>query len=133
MFAVNAFQANAFQIGDVPGVAPPAVDEHRSKGGWDPYYYKRRNKRRKTPEEVREFLSDVLEAADAPEPVQAQADVAKVAATRYLAALETDEAQALLREALSEINAFYAAVRAEAQRQADEDEDDDETILLLLS
>ena len=58
---------------------------------------------------------------------------AKVAATRYLAASETGDAQALLREALSEINAFYAAVRAEAQRRQADDEEDVEEILLLLS
>ena len=114
-------------------VATQTVDQARSKGGWDPYHYKRRNKRRTKREDVREFLSDVLEAVDAPEPVQAQADAAKVAATRYLAASETGDAQALLREALSEINAFYAAVRAEAQRRQADDEEDVEEILLLLS
>jgi hypothetical protein len=111
--------------------APVVEDPTRGKSGWDPYYYKRRNKRRTKREDVREFLSDVLAAVDAPEPVQVQADAAKVAATRYLAASETDEAQALLREALREINAFYAMARAEAKRRAEEDEEDE--ILLLLS
>lgn len=133
MFQANAFQVNAFQIGDVPGVAPVIQDESRGKGGWDPYYYKRRNKRRSKPKDVQEFLSEVL-GHDAPEQVAAQAEAAKIAAVQYLAIANTalqEEKAALLARALKEINEFYAEIRADVKRRREIDDEEDDFLLLM--
>ena len=106
----------------------------RGKGGFDPYYYKRRNKRRHKLEDVREFLTETLSAplANAPEALQDQQDAAKVASLQALALLNIDrqEAQAKLALALEEINQFYALVREQVRLRREEDEEDE---LLLLS
>ena len=134
MFAANAFQINAFQIG-VQTTPSVVVEETRSKGGFDPYYYKRRNKRRSKLEDVREFVSEVLSAPldNAPEAVQDQQEAAKVAALQALALQHIDrqEAQAKLSQALAEINQFYALVREQVRIMREEDEEDE--MLLLLS
>ena len=43
---MSVFDGNVFDIGafDVGAIQPPAQEETRSKGGWDPYYYKKRKK-----------------------------------------------------------------------------------------
>lgn len=137
---INGTATLATAVGSADGVATvlgisQAVDTARSKGGFDPYYYKRRNKRRKDASDVNEFLLEVS-ATDidaAPEQVASQAEAAKIAATQYLAlrntALQAEKAQAL-SHALKEINSFYSNLRAEIKRQQEEDEEDD---LLLLS
>lgn len=133
MFQANAFQVNAFQIGDVPGVVPPAVDETRGKGGWDPHYYKPRRKKAKKREEVERFLSETAQL-EAPEAIQETVEVAREAAQEYLALADTSlqrEAQRMLAEALDRIDAFYEAARMEAERLRLEAEEDDEDWLLL--
>lgn len=112
------------------------VDEGGSKGGFDPYAYKRRNKRRDKIEDVRQFMADILgrDLEDAPPEIIEQAEEAKQAAREVLAlaptGLDTD-ARAALVQALDEINEFYRLVRERVRlaREADEDEDDE---LLLL-
>ena len=130
MFQANAFQVNAFQIGDVAGVPPIVADEVRgNKGGWDPYYYKPRRKKAKKREEVDRFLSETAQLETAPAPVQEAAEVARDAVEDYLAALHQAsqrEAQRLLAEALDRIDAFY-----EAAKRAADDEDDDDLLLLM--
>lgn len=127
MFAANAFQVNAFQIGTQAATA--TVEETRGKGGFDPYYYKRRNKRRHKAEDVQEFVSEVL-GTEAPE----AAEQAKIAALQYLAiqntALEADKREAL-SHALREINDFYRHVRDEIKRRQESEEDEDDDLLLL--
>ena len=53
-----------------------APDEARSKGGFDPYAYKRRNKRRDKAQDLREFLATVMgqDLEDAPAVIASQAD-----------------------------------------------------------
>lgn len=133
MFQASGFAVNAFQIGDVPGVVPPAVDETRSKGGWDPHYYKPRRKKAKKREEVERFLAETAQL-EAPEAIQETVEVAREASQDYLAALAQEsqrEAQRLLAEALDRIDAFYEAVRMEAERARAEAEEDEEDWLLL--
>ena len=106
-------------------------DEARSKGGWDPYTYKRRNKRRDKIDDVRQFMADILgrDLEDAPPEIIEQAAEAKSAAREVLAlaptGLDTDARNALTA-ALDEINEFYRLVRERVRlaRKADEDEDD---------
>lgn len=128
MFAVNAFQVNAFQIGNASGSIPPVVEDTGGRGGWDPYYYKKRNKRRDKKRDVVQFIEEVAapELVSAPLVIQDQAKEALEAA-RLAIQLERIE---YLDRALKEINDFYALVRAEAKRIRDE-EDDDEDLLLL--
>lgn len=133
MFQASAFQVNAYQIGDVPGVVPPAVDETRGKGGWDPHYYKPRRKKAKKREEVERFLAETAQL-EAPEAIQETVEVARDAAQEYLALADTSlqrEAQRMLAEALDRIDAFYEAARMEADRRRAEAEEDDEDWLLL--
>ena len=132
MFQANVVQINAFQIG--AQTATVVVDEARSKGGWDPHYFKRRNKRRSKLEDVREFVSEVLSAPldNAPEAVQDQQEAAKVAALQALAlqSIDRQEAQAKLSQAIAEINQFYALIREQVRIMREED-DEDEMLLLL--
>lgn len=133
MFQANAVQTNAFQIGIIPGVAPGVVEDDRGKGGWDPYWYKPRRKSAKKRDEVERFLEETAQI-DAPEAIQDTADAARDAAQEYLALVDTArqrEAQRLLAEALDRIDAFYDAVRMEAERRRAQDEEDDEDWLLL--
>lgn len=111
------------------GVEVPAEDTG-GKGGFDPYYYKRRNKRRSKRKDVEQFIKELAQPdlTQAPEMVQEQAQEALEAARL---ALKSDGMEALQR-ALAEINEFYALVRAEAKRLRDE-EDESETELLLLA
>ena len=124
-----------FALGQWPLSAP--VEQSRGKGGWDPYAYKARGKRRKKREDVEDFLREVFgrEIENAPEPVQEQAEEAKQAAQEYLALADTAlqaEAQAKLSAALSEINEFYKELRLAIQRRkAAEAEEDWEDLLLL--
>ncbi len=129
MFAVNAFQVNAFQIGSTQGVIPPVIDDiGGNKGGWDPYYYKKRNKRRDKKRDVVQFIEEVAapELVTAPQVIQDQARQALEAARL---AIRLEQAESLAR-ALREINEFYALVRAEAKRIRDDDEEDDDLLLL---
>lgn len=107
-----------------------ASDDARSKGGWDPHYYKRRNKQRTKRKDVERFVQEIAHPGlgQAPSAVQKQAQGALDAAR---AALKLDELSAT-QKALSEINEFYAIVRAEAKRLRDE-EDESEIELLLLA
>lgn len=111
------------------GVEVPAED-HGGKGGWDPYYYKRRNKRRSKRKDVEQFIEELAQPAltQAPERVQEQAQEALEAARLAL----KEDGIAALQRALAEINEFYALIRAEAKRLRDE-EDESETELLLLA
>jgi len=131
MFAVNAFQVNAFQIGIIPASGLPVVEETRGKGGWDPYYYKKRNKRRDKERDVVRFIEELEQAPllQAPEAVQDQAREALEAARLALRLAELGALQA----ALHEINEFYILVRAEAKRLREIDDEDDEDALLLFS
>ena len=112
------------------------VDEGGSKGGWDPYAYKRRNKRRDKIEDVRQFMADILgrDLEDAPPEIIEQAEEAKQAAREVLAlaptGLDTD-ARAALVQALDEINEFYRLVRERVRLAREADEDEDEELLLL--
>jgi hypothetical protein len=115
----------------------PVPEPSRGKGGWDPYVYKRRNKRRDKLEDVRQFMADVLgrDFDDAPTDVIEQVEEAKQAAREVLAVAPvtglTDTDHARLQRALSEINEFYRVLREQVRlaREADDDEDDE---LLLL-
>ena len=112
-----------------------APDEARSKGGFDPYAYKRRNKRRDKVQDLREFLATVMgqDLEDAPAVIASQADDAAQAAREALVVLQTgmdDEARAKLSLALDEINTFYALIRADVKRRREEDEEEDEFLLL---
>jgi hypothetical protein len=112
------------------------VDEGGSKGGFDPYAYKRRNKRRDKIEDVRQFMADILgrDLEDAPPEIIEQAEEAKQAAREVLAlaptGLDTD-ARASLVQALDEINEFYRLVRERVRLAREADEDEDEDLLLL--
>jgi hypothetical protein len=112
------------------------VDEGGSKGGWDPYAYKRRNKRRDKIEDVRQFMADILgrDLEDAPPEIIEQAEEAKQAAREVLAlaptGLDTDARNAL-SAALDEINEFYRLVRERVRLAREADEDEDEELLLL--
>ena len=130
MFQASAFQVDAFQIGSVPGGIPPDVgDTGGSVIGWNPYYYKKRNKRRDKERDVVRFIEEVEQAPllQAPEAVQDQAREALEAARLALRLAELDALQA----ALHEINEFYVLVRAEAKRLREIDDEDDEDLLLL--
>lgn len=111
------------------GVEPVAADIGGNKGGWDPYYYKKRNKRRDQRRDVVKFIEEVAtpDLTQAPERVQEQAQEALEAARL---ALMQNELEAMQR-ALREINEFYALVRAEAKRRRDEIDADEEELLLL--
>lgn len=128
MFAVNAFQVNAFQIGNASGSIPPVVEDTGGKGGWDPYYYKKRNKRRDKKRDVVQFIEEVAAPGLVSAPLVIQ-DQAKEALEAARLAIQLERIEYLDR-ALKEINDFYALVRAEAKRIRDE-EDDDEDLLLL--
>ena len=103
------------------------AEETRGKGGWDPYFYKKRNKRRDQRRDVVKFIEEVAtpQLVQAPERVQEQAQEALEAARLALMLNELDAIQ----KALGEINEFYALVRAEAKRLRDE-EDEEEFLLL---
>jgi hypothetical protein len=103
------------------------AEETRGKGGWDPYYYKKRNKRRDQRRDVVKFIEEVAtpQLVQAPERVQEQAQEALEAARLALTLNELDAMQKALRE----INEFYALIRAEAKRLRDE-EDEEELLLL---
>ena len=109
------------------GVEAPAEEETRGKGGWDPYYYKKRNKRRDQRRDVVKFIEEVAtpQLVQAPERVQEQAQEALEAARLALTLNELGAMQKALRE----INEFYALIRAEAKRLRDE-EDEEEFLLL---
>jgi hypothetical protein len=115
------------------------VDEGGSKGGWDPYAYKRRNKRRDKLEDVRAFMSDVLgkDMAQAPVAVVEQVEEAKQAAREVLAIAPTGldaETRAATTRALEEINEFYRLVREQVRvRRAEQDDEDDDDDFLLLA
>jgi hypothetical protein len=96
--------------------------------GWDPYYYKKRNKRRDQRRDVVKFVEEVAEAplAQAPVEIREQAHEALEAARLALQLAELDAMQKALRE----INEFYALIRAEAKRLRDMDEDEEELLLL---
>ena len=96
--------------------------------GWDPYYYKKRNKRRDQRRDVVKFVEEVAEAplAQAPAEIREQAQEALDAARLALQLAELDAMQKALRE----INEFYALIRAEAKRLRDMDEDEEELLLL---
>lgn len=104
-----------------------AAEETRGKGGWDPYYYKKRNKRRDQRRDVVRFIEEVAtpQLVQAPDRVQEQAQEALEAARLALTLNELGAMQKALRE----INEFYALVRAEAKRLRDE-EDEEELLLL---
>ena len=125
MFQANAFQVNAFQIGDVPGAAGNAF-------GWTTHFYKKRNKRKTKKADVEEFFNMLETKAidEAPAPIVAQAKVAETASRNYLALGSTEDATKL-RAALAEINAFYALIRAENKRQRELEDDEDEDLMLL--
>jgi len=95
--------------------------------GWDPYYYKKRNKRRDQRRDVVKFIEEVAtpQLVQAPDRVQEQAQEALEAARLALTLNELD----VMQKALREINEFYALVRAEAKRLRDE-EDEEELLLL---
>jgi len=103
------------------------TEDTRGKGGWDPYYYKKRNKRRDQRRDVVKFIEEVAtpQLVQAPDRVQEQAQEALEAARLALTLNELDAMQKALRE----INEFYALVRAEAKRLRDE-EDEEELLLL---
>jgi hypothetical protein len=129
VFQASAFQVDAYQIGIIPAGGLPAVDIQGGKGGWDPYYYKKRNKRRDKERDVVRFIEEVEQAPllQAPEAVQDQAREALEAARLALRLAELDA----LQKALHEINEFYILVRAEAKRLREIDDEDDEDLLLL--
>lgn len=111
------------------GVEPVAAEERGGKGGFDPYYYKKRNKRRTKHKDLSKFVEEVAQAplAQAPAEIQEQAQEALEAA-RLAIRLADVEA---LNKALHEINEFYALVRAEAKKvREDADAEDDELLLL---
>jgi len=104
-----------------------AAEETRGKSGWDPYFYKKRNKRRDQRRDVVKFIEEVAtpQLVQAPDRVQEQAQEALEAARLALTLNELD----VMQKALREINEFYALVRAEAKRLRDE-EDEEELLLL---
>jgi len=105
-----------------------AAEDTRGKGGWDPYYYKKRNKRRDQRRDVVKFIEEVAtpELTKAPERVQEQAQEALEAARLALLLNELDAMQKALRE----INEFYALIRAEAKRLREEEDAEEELLLL---
>jgi hypothetical protein len=109
----------------IPG---EATADSGGKGGFDPYYYKKRNKRRDKKKDVEAFVREIEQAPieQAPAFIQEQAEEALEASRRALRLEELDA----LQKALSEINEFYSLVRVEAKRRREEEEDDE---LLLLS
>lgn len=104
------------------------TEDTRGRSGWDPYYYKKRNKRRDQRRDVVKFVEEVAEAplAQAPAEIREQAQEALEAARLALQLAELDAMQKALRE----INEFYALIRAEAKRLRDEEEDDLDLLLL---
>lgn len=122
--ALGQFALGQFYVPDGIGGSDP----HGGKGGWDPYYYKRRSAKRTKAKDVERFLSEVdAQPFDgAPLEVRAQAEAARIAANRFVQLGNAIERQ----KALAEIEAFYAAVRAEIARRADEIESEE---FLLLS
>ena len=105
-----------------------AAEDTRGKGGWDPYFYKKRNKRRDQRRDVVRFIEEVAtpELTKAPERVQEQAQEALEAARLALLLNELDAMQKALRE----INEFYALIRAEAKRLREEEDAEEELLLL---
>jgi hypothetical protein len=104
------------------------AEDTGGRGGWDPYYYKKRNKRRDQRRDVVKFVEEVAEAplAQAPVEIREQAQEALEAARL---ALQLAELEAMQR-ALRKINEFYALIRAEAKRLRDVEEDEMELLLL---
>lgn len=104
------------------------TEDTRGRSGWDPYYYKKRNKRRDQRRDVVKFVEEVAEAplAQAPAEIREQAQEALEAARLALQLAELDAMQKALRG----INEFYALIRAEAKRLRDEEEDDLDLLLL---
>ena len=104
------------------------TEDTRGRSGWDPYFYKKRNKRRDQRRDVVKFVEEVAEAplAQAPAEIREQAQEALEAARLALQLAELDAMQKALRE----INEFYALIRAEAKRLRDEEEDDIDLLLL---
>lgn len=127
----GAMSASLSGSGDITallvGVQVQAEDTG-GRGGWDPYYYKKRNKRRDKKKDVEAFVREIEQAPieQAPAFIQEQAEEALEASRRALRLEELDA----LQKALSEINEFYSLVRVEAKRRREEEEDDE---LLLLS
>jgi hypothetical protein len=124
--ALGQFALGQFHVPD--GSSPGLTNPTSSKGGWDPYYYKRRSAKRTKGADVEKFLADVpVETLNgAPEEISEQALAARIAANRFVQMKNEAERKA----ALAEINAFFALVRAEIARRADEIETED---FLLLS
>jgi len=104
------------------------AEDTGGRGGWDPYYYKKRNKRRDQRRDVVKFVEEVAEAplAQAPVEIREQAQEALEAARLALQIAELEAMQKALRE----INEFYALIRAEAKRLRDDEEDEMELLLL---
>jgi hypothetical protein len=104
------------------------AEDTGGRGGWDPYYYKKRNKRRDQRRDVVKFVEEVAEAplAQAPVEIREQAQEALEAARLALQIAELEAMQKALRE----INEFYALIRAEAKRLRDDEEDDLDLLLL---
>lgn len=126
----GAMSASLSGSGNLSGLlvgVEDTAEETRGKGGWDPYFYKKRNKRRDQRRDVVKFIEEVAQPdlTQAPERVQEQAQEALEAARLALTLNELDAMQKALRE----INEFYALVRAEAKRLRDE-EDEEELLLL---
>lgn len=117
------------------GVLPGAVPaDEGSKGGWDPYAYKRRNKRRAKAQDVQAFVAEVAQAdlSDAPPVLVAQAEDAWQAAREALALRNAAiEDAATLARALAEINEFYRLVREQVRLRREADDDEDDELLLL--
>ena len=117
------------------GVLPGAVPaDEGSKGGWDPYAYKRRNKRRAKAQDVHAFVAEVAQAdlSDAPPVLVAQAEDALQAAREALALRNAAiEDAATLARALAEINEFYRLVREQVRLRREADDDEDDELLLL--
>jgi hypothetical protein len=110
------------------------LDDIRSKGGFDPYVYKRRNKRRAKAQDVQAFVAEVAQAdlSDAPPVLVAQAEDALQAAREALALRNAAiEDAATLARALTEINEFYRLVREQVRLRREADDDEDEELLLL--
>lgn len=124
---LGQFALGQFNAADT---SSPGLPTGHTSGGWDPYRYKSRGKRRKNPEDVERFLTETEELqAQMPLQVAAQREAARRAAEAYLAN-EAQASEAELRAALSQINEFYRLLRAEIQRR---DDGDDELLLLLSS
>jgi hypothetical protein len=117
------------------GVLPQAVPvDEGSKGGWNPYAYKRRNKRRASTQDVQDFVAELarVDLSDAPLVLAAQADDALQAAREALALRNAAiEDAATLARALAEINEFYSLVREQVRLRREADEDEDDELLLL--